>query len=165
MNTDQLQEFMERELGPVFLGVFASSELPESVPRPAGLIANLDPKTKPGSHWVAFWFDDEGQGEYFCSYGKSPKGVMYDFLVKNSPISACWSSLRLQGPASATCGQYCAYYLCMKNQGVSTMDILNSFTKDGVKNDCLIADWMDERFDSSTVCHPWPYIQSCSPLV
>ena len=163
MDTDQLQDLMERELGPLFLGVYPRDHVPPTPPKPAAMIINLDPASEPGSHWVAIFFDDEGHGEFFCSYGNPPELFpdLYHFLVTNSDISISWSSLCLQGPQSASCGQYCCFYLYHRAQDIPMHKILEKFTKDQVLNDCLVADWVNERFEMETKCHPWAGLQKC----
>ena len=54
-----------------FVGVFARDELPLIIDEiPAIIIANTDPSTKSGSHWILFYFDNNGNVEYFDSLGK-----------------------------------------------------------------------------------------------
>ena len=56
-----------------FLGVFARNELPSKIPTfPSGLIANTEPNTKPGQHWVAMYFLDVDKKEFFDSYAFPP---------------------------------------------------------------------------------------------
>ena len=38
---------------------------------PAIIIANTDPSAKSGSHWILFYFDNNGNVEYFDSLGKT----------------------------------------------------------------------------------------------
>ena len=35
-------------------------------------IANTDPSTEPGTHWVGFYFSTELKAEFFESYGYPP---------------------------------------------------------------------------------------------
>ena len=50
----------------VFQGVYLSDKLLTSVSSfPALFIANVDASEKPGSHWVAFYFTKESEGEFF----------------------------------------------------------------------------------------------------
>ena len=57
----------------VFQGVYPSDKLPTSVSSyPALFIANVDTSDKPGSHWVAFHFTKDQEGEFFDSYGLPP---------------------------------------------------------------------------------------------
>ena len=53
-----------------FRGVFAIDEmnLIKTVSYPSSFVINLDPSYKPGSHWVAVYFDKNGVSEYFDSF-------------------------------------------------------------------------------------------------
>ena len=64
-----------------FVGVFARDELPLIIDEiPAIIIANTDPSTKSGSHWILFYFDNNGNVEYFDSLGKPLSHYDKDFL-------------------------------------------------------------------------------------
>ena len=40
-----------------FLGVFPSNRLPRRIPTyPSSLIANTDPSSQPGEHWITMYF-------------------------------------------------------------------------------------------------------------
>ena len=58
--TTQLQYLGDRDeqLAPYFVEVFAADELPSSPRRdiPQAYIVNTDPRTKPGTHWIALPF-------------------------------------------------------------------------------------------------------------
>ena len=43
--------------------------LRHSIRFPYGFVANTDPSTEPGTHWVAFYFPSRDKGEFFDSYG------------------------------------------------------------------------------------------------
>ena len=53
-----------------FRGVYAIDEIKsiKTVSYPSSFVINLDPSYKPGSHWVAVYFDKNGVGEYFDSF-------------------------------------------------------------------------------------------------
>ena len=72
MNTLQLKRALEHNPSTkkIFGGVFAADELPKTFDTfPYGLVANTDPSTEPGTHWVAFYFPSRDKGEFFDSYG------------------------------------------------------------------------------------------------
>ena len=166
MNTNQLERVLEADLGKLFLGVFPLDKLPQIVPYPSALIANLDPSHKPGSHWVAFYFDITGHGEHFCSYGRPPKGTRLHFLVTQSNQSYSWTKAELQGPLSVACGNYCCFYLHQKAHGYSTRKILDMFSQDKAKNDCMVVNWLNTRHKIDTKCHVFHIgIQGCTPLL
>ena len=59
MNTQQIERALEHNLKTVkrFCGVFAADQLPKSLSTfPCGFVANTDPSTEPGTHWVVFNF-------------------------------------------------------------------------------------------------------------
>ena len=59
MNTLQLKRALEHNPSTkkIFGGVFAADELPKTFDTfPYGFVANTDPSTEPGTHWVAFYF-------------------------------------------------------------------------------------------------------------
>ncbi|KXJ07521.1 hypothetical protein AC249_AIPGENE8474 [Exaiptasia diaphana] len=54
---------------------------------PSAYIANVDKHDKNGSHWVAFYFSDEGRAEFWDSYGQLPSLYsknFVNFLEQNS---------------------------------------------------------------------------------
>ena len=70
MNTAQITHALEQD--PVtskkFCGVFPSDKLPRTIDRyPCGFVANTDPSSGPGTHWVPL------KGELFDSYGHAPE--------------------------------------------------------------------------------------------
>ena len=78
MNTLQLKRALERNTftKKIFGGVFAADELPKVMNTfPCGFVANTDPSTEPGTHWVAFYFASRDKGEFFDSYGH-PLNIM-----------------------------------------------------------------------------------------
>ena len=90
MNTIQLTLILRKDkfTRGVFQGVYPSDKLPASVSQyPALYIANVDTSDKPGSHWVAFYFTKEQEGEFFDSYGAPSSkysGTFTTFLNNNS---------------------------------------------------------------------------------
>ena len=75
MNTLQLKRALEHNTftKKIFGGVFAADELPKVITSPCGFVANTDPSTEPGTHWVAFYFPSRDKGEFFDSYGYPPE--------------------------------------------------------------------------------------------
>ena len=90
MDTIQLTVILrkDRYTRGVFQGVYSSDKLPGHISSyPALFIANVDTSDKPGTHWVAFYFTKEREGELFDSYGLPPSnytGTFTSFLNNNS---------------------------------------------------------------------------------
>ena len=77
MNTLQIKRALERDTftKKIFGGVFAADELPKTITSPCGFVANTDPSTEPGTHWVAFYFPSREKGEFFDSTA-TPLNIM-----------------------------------------------------------------------------------------
>ena len=72
LSTTQIEKraHLNGMLSTIWLGVFPADRLPSRITQfPRGLVANTDPSTKPGMHWVAMYFPDTSTSEFFDSYG------------------------------------------------------------------------------------------------
>ena len=119
LTTTQLEDIMHRQLPNVFKGVFPSDHLPQNhnYSLPWCLIANSQCSHMKGNHWQAFYFDEEGRGHFFDSYGKQPqKTAWINFLQRNS-CSKHWVMQRrkIQSEFSAFCGYYSIYFLLKRH--------------------------------------------------
>ncbi len=150
MNSQQLRQAMKMDrFGQLyFQGVFAADELnKEYVTQfPSGYIVNTDPSNKPGSHWVpvAFYFDKNRKGHFFCSYGKSPDHYKFDKWIDKNSDSWTFNKHRLQSDWSTVCGQYCLYYVLHAFRDIS---IINVFTEDWNLNDIWVDKFIQRRFN------------------
>ena len=52
--------------------VVARDELPTQVVYPSCYIINTKPRTHSGEHWLAVYYDPEGNADFFDSYGQHP---------------------------------------------------------------------------------------------
>ena len=89
MDTHEFFKILLKRCGKKFIGVFAKDTLPNKLPphRPLLLICNTDPKTRPGRHWVAMYFDTNGKSEYFDSFGQYPIPCFDNDIVQSSIIT------------------------------------------------------------------------------
>ena len=143
MDTTQLTLILRKDKFTrcVFQGVYPSDLLPASVSHyPALFIANVDTSDKPGSHWVAFYFTKEQEGEFFDSYGSPPSkysGTFITFLNNNS-IQWTFNTVTLQSIYSKVCGHYCLYFALYRSLQISMSTIVHRFSKNSTKNDILV---------------------------
>ena len=146
MNTQQISSALKNIKE--FLGVYPSDKLPKSIQPPVGLIANTDPQSKPGKHWVAFFIDHDRNGEYFDSYGQQPVVKSFQtFLNKNTSEFLC-NNQRIQGPLSSVCGQYCIFYIIHRVKDIAMQKIVNVFdSQDLVDNDNTVTEFINENFN------------------
>ena len=137
-----------------FLGVFALDTLPTSVPIPSSIVCNTAKAGSKGEHWVAIFINKEGYGDYFCSYGVSPRHEFRTFLNKNC-FSWNFNRKRLQGDLSTTCGQYCVFFIFCRNLGLPMYKFLSLFTHNHDENDEIVTAFINGRFDVTTkLCDP-----------
>ena len=80
-----------------------------------GIIFNLDPHDKNGSHWVAAFIDIAKKAcYYFDSYGYEPPKQIYSFMqslgVQDPSIQLGWNGRRFQY-SNSECGMYSMYFI------------------------------------------------------
>ena len=108
---------------PEFLGVFAADEIPsQSSEHSVCFIASTDPRTLPGTHWVAFVVfnnassahSDTTTTYFFDSYGVP---LSHYSRLNSECAQRGYTNIRLvntqqlQSIHSTVCGQYCALFL------------------------------------------------------
>ena len=154
MNTVQIKRALESNpyTKKIFCGVFPADQLPKTTDTfPCGFVANTDPSTEPGTHWVAFYFPSREKAEFFDSYGRPPE--YYGFKRYDMET---WNNRKLQSSWSEVCGQYCIFYLYHKGCGYSMSKIVNLFTGNTLLNDCKVACYVKKHFnvtiDKQPVC-------------
>ena len=137
MNTTQIDETLRRVCGDTFVGVFARDQLPVVRRRPALMVVNTDPSTKPGEHWTAIYLGDGRYGEFFDSLGEKPNATVQNYMDANCDN---WikSERQLQSVVSRFCGHYCVFYCCYRSVGYDLNAISSLFTKDTGLN-CWLA--------------------------
>ena len=60
----------------------AAGYLPDLLgPLPCGIIVNTDVHYKPGTHWCAIFFDENGNTDFFDSFGYPPEH--YGHFIRN----------------------------------------------------------------------------------
>jgi hypothetical protein len=130
MNTSQLRTALsgDPKVGPQFVGVFACDQLPRGrMEFPAALVANTDPASESGKHWVAFYFDSGGNAEYFDSYGIAPQNCdLFDFFKAHGKNHK-FNGVQLQSGSSSVCGHWCIAFLKKRCHGQSMDEIVRGF--------------------------------------
>ena len=123
-----------------FLGVFARDTLPAPSQKfPLSLVANTDTHDQPGTHWVCIYIDENGEGEYFDSYGLRPlQAEFINYLYENCENGFSWNKITLQCTTCVTCGEYCCAYLLLRTIGYSYHDFIKLFTNNKITNDIII---------------------------
>ena len=136
----------------VFQGVYPSDKLPTSVSSyPALFIANVDTSDKPGSHWIAFYFTKDREGEYFDSYGLLPSSYSRRFtnFLDNNSNSWIFNTVILQSVNSKVCGHYCLYFALFRSRHVNMSTIVHRFSSNKNRNDFLVKRFIEKHFPLS----------------
>ncbi len=152
MDTQQLKRVMlsDNALKLRYGGVLPADYLPETVPsRPISYIVNVDPSSKPGSHWTAFDFSADGSAYFFDSYGNAPEQYDEHFkhFLDNNSCRWMYNRIHLQGPLSSVCGQYCLYFLLKRARNVPLNKIVSVFSANAQNNDQMVNDFIRSHFN------------------
>lgn len=138
----------------IFLGVFPSDMLPTKVSHyPAALVINLDPHDQPGSHWVAVYLDSQGKIDYFDSYGRKPNLENIEKFISNAKYKH--NSTPVQRLLTATCGQFCIYFLIWRARGVPMEQIITSLLHGG---DEYVTGFVNGMFRTNTLVYDEKYL-------
>lgn len=102
-----------------------------------GVIFNLDPHDKPGSHWVAAYVDSKNRSAYYYdSYGYKPEKEIAAFLERVQE-QGCdrvyYNDIRHQRSESE-CGTYCMYTILNLLGGRPFQEICKDVVNDEVMN-------------------------------
>ena len=164
MNTQQLQSILSQDqcTGPIFGGVYSSDCLPKKAPWGKRIfIANTDPSSQPGRHWVAFYFGKDGVCNYFDSYGLPPLRAEFVSFMERNADSWVNNERRVQNPYSTLCGEYCLFFAAHMCRGLKMSQILKLFDDDKRLNDAMVVDFVHNYFNFSRIRENHCGGQSC----
>lgn len=153
----------DKHVAPLFEGVYASDTLPHRLHKsPALLICNTDPISKPGSHWVAFYIDKNGEGEFWDSYGMPPRVTNHRKFLDRLCKTWIYNHNTLQAIDSQVCGEYCVLFLVHRAHGYTLRSFVKTlFTKDPEKNDQVVQNLFKNMFKHKRPCVLPPHTQTC----
>lgn len=92
-----------------------------------GIVYNLDPHFKSGSHWVASFIDiPKHECYFFDSYGQPPEPQIANFMkwlkTQDAKMTLKYNKRPLQR-SNTECGMYCIYMIIRMLEGDSFVDI------------------------------------------
>jgi len=146
MNTLDIFKFLinDKYCNKYFLGVYARDELPTQFKkRPCMFIANTDSRNETGTHWLAFYFDENKNAEFFDSYGLAPTYYGLSEYLNETSNSWNYNSKRIQSFFSEYCGQICLFYCYFKSRNFSLNYIQSIFSNDYEKNEKIILKFLN----------------------
>ena len=164
MNTSQINNILKNNsvTQQCFLGTFPSDKLPISTQRPLCFVANTDPSTAKGSHWVAVYVNNKDRAEFYDSYGRGPKGIFLKHLENYKAFR--YNQKQLQSFGSSVCGQHCILFLHLRCIGEKMATVLARFVKDTVVNDAAVCLAVNQTFSVSHSLVDDGLIQICDKM-
>ena len=98
-----------------FDGIFSKDTLEDIVAKPTLIICNTDPSSKPGEHWLLFYFENDVV-DFFDSLGKhlSEYGKPFVKFVKKFSKKMNECKIRTQPKGTNVCGAYCLFYAMLR---------------------------------------------------
>jgi len=147
MNGYQINKILLKEkiTATVYQGVFSADAIPVLPPNSAAVV-NRDDSSQPGSHWMAIYIDENGNLEFFDSYGQSPffyGKLIQDYVSKYSNV--IWNSVTFQSITSNVCGHYCIYFILKRCQGNSMYFIIQNLYQNK-RNDFQIFQFVKKKY-------------------
>lgn len=136
MDEDEISSAMEAY--PLFRGVYARDEIPHDLKRPGGIIVNTDPRSNPGSHWIAIYLDNHNTGELFDSLASEDVLSTFKDWMERNTTSYLFPLIPLQSSISKLCGVYCITFLAMRFENWSFSNIINCFAQNPLNNDIFL---------------------------
>ena len=157
----------DKHVAPFFEGVYAADTLPRRLhKKPALLICNTDPISKPGTHWVAFFIGENGEGEFWDSYGFPPIIKQHRQFLDRLCKKWTYNHTSLQAIDSIVCGEYCVLYLVHRAHGFTLRRFVNLFfNADTKKNDQLVKTLFHKMFGHKhdlCILSPTPSQKCCA---
>ena len=135
------------------LGVLASDKV-HDIRSPGAYIINTDPSHLPGQHWIALFLSRNGFVEIFDSLGYHPHH--YPFL-KTYLIGRRfnYNTNRWQNVGTATCGQFCLFYLYHRCRGWRLPQMTDFYWNSDIRrNENMVSLFMSHYFRTTRSLRP-----------
>ena len=153
MDTQEIEDLLCRDpiICPIFGGVFPSDRLPHHKPPGKHLyVANTDPARLGGQHWVAFFFQSNGECVYFDSYGLPPQIPSFVKFIKRNATNWTFNNKRLQDAGSVVCGHYCIFFAYHMARGKTLPQVIKHFSNNLRFNDRLVKAFIRKVYHKAT---------------
>ena len=145
MNTNQIERLLKNDpyTRRIFKKACAKDQL-QHVTYPSAYVINTHPSSKPGEHWIAVFFDNNGKGEYFDSYGLPPDMLGFAGFMNQNSTSWISNKETIQSLSSKVCGHYCVYFILFRCRGLRMHTITAHFSSNLAENDRRIASFIND---------------------
>ena len=141
MENIDIDNFLATLNSQLFFKVVAENELNFKLKEESVIISNTQPLGLPGKHWVAFYYNEDQEMEFFDSFALNPQEYSKNFesflqinklgrfYIRNKKI--------LQNENSNICGLYCMLFYYSKIKQHSYKKFLSQFTENTLLNDSI----------------------------
>ena len=143
MNTYQIEYYLKKD--PLARRIFKKAcprDQLQTVEYPSAYVVNSHTSTKPGEHWLAVFFDKQGRGEFFDSYGLHPDFNGFTDLMNQNSNEWIYNSKTVQSLFSIECGNFCIYHILFRCRGFSMRTIVSHFSSNLTENDRRISQFI-----------------------
>ena len=135
---------------PFFKGVYPSDLLPFDILvkyKKISLIINLDPHTKPGSHYVALFINKNLNNKvvYFDPFGKNLTNENIIKFVKKINKNYIFSTKKIQHDNSDYCGLFCLAFCVYIYKNKPFYIFLDMFINNSMKNNFIVHRYLKEN--------------------
>jgi hypothetical protein len=132
MNTLDIQRALRKDAFSrmYFKAVLPKDKLPSRVRYPSAYVINTHASDKPGEHWLAIFYDDNGVATFFDSFGQSPAFYKLKSFLLRTSRRFNHNTRQLQSIQATTCGFYCVYFIQLMSRSLTLSDILELFSGD-----------------------------------
>jgi hypothetical protein len=151
MFSSQISKALQKDkyITDYFGGVFPCDKLPKQpVKYPSAFVANTDPSSEDGEHWVCYYFDSEGNADYFDSFGLPPLNCDLHNFFENNGNNHNYNKVQLQGNDSDACGHYCIAVLVNRARGEPLDEIVERYqgSQPG-QHDSVISSLVNKKYN------------------
>jgi hypothetical protein len=130
MDTEQINKILwgNEITRPFYVGCYPCDRLPTVSEFPRTVVANLDPTSKQGTHWVALFYKSPALLYYFDSLGSPPNKCLLTGL-KGSKI--VYNTEIYQNPLSNRCAHHVISFIYNLCAGIMLEDYLIKLSSSG----------------------------------
>lgn len=147
MDSQQIENVLKRDkfTRPYFRGVFPRDFFFHQTVRPGPqfFVVNTAVHSRPGTHWIALYFE----GRHCIFY--DPLGLKPDlyvdlfYFIRKNSVSYTYNDKLLQSVTGEACGKYVLHFCLAKGRGKSLCQIVSLFKKNnGLYNDHVVNLWL-----------------------
>lgn len=147
MESSEFVRYFEKvpQLVKHFGGVFPVDKIPTRMKNKSFFICNLDPSTKPGSHWICFIKLVSSECEIFDSLGVDISYLL-QYINFKQETHFIFNKNAVQASSSVLCGKFVTMLIIERflNQSMEFCDLIDDiFSKNTLQNDEIVSSFCD----------------------